>query len=712
MTESGNTQLIELARRWAKAMATRSNVPLSQHEATQILHEQLLLLGDALTTEPFDTTAGNQVGDRMIAHNMAMPAALGETFRLLNTELLPALGLPEDDHTRARLSELISALATNHVHGVRNRIFADQETIKTAVIRARDETAQAQRLAEARFRTVFNATMVGMGISDLRGNISETNPALGRMLGYTQEQLSRLRVQELVHPQDWPALSAQFRALCLGHSDTDNFIDLPRLLRSDGEPVWSRVVVSLVRDELTREPSYPVAMVENTSDMHLLSAQLQQQSVADRLTGLANENRMRSQLEDILAKAQPESRVSLSFWDLDGFRVINDGLGRAFGDEVLTTVAARLRAFFDQHGGLVARTAGDGFAVVLADAPDRYATSQLVQQAMNELAEPFYPGGGTEGIAASASVGIVVEPVGSASVDELIRSAEITLHRAKTSGKAQWLLAEADTDAEEKRRCRLGAVLPGALETGEFVVRYQPSFHLGDGSLAGVQAMAFWDHPGHGLIRPEEFMPLAEETGMVAPLGRWLLNDLCEQAARWYDRFGEQAPTVSVPIAGRMMRDPDLVRDVNQILHRHRLPANKLQLSVAATALLNPSAVDTSVALAENDVRMGVTGVGAGGLSLTRLPELPLYDVSMNPALVETVTAPHVARDSPFERGLTCLVSIAHDLACTVTAGELRDKERLDRLRGFGVDIAFGSALQPVGTPEAIETLLDTALAR
>lgn len=542
-----------------------------------------------------------------------------------------------------------------------------------------------------------------MAIGDLQDRIHRGNPALKALLGYDDHELRQHSVRRLVHPDDWPAVQEQLLALRGGR--LDHFAEFPRLLDRHGDTIWSRITVSLVRDS-EGAPSYTLAMVEDTSDVHLLQGRLRHLSVSDKLTGLANADMLRSQLESVLATSKPSNLVALSYWDLDGFRVLNDGLGRQLGDQMLQIVANKLRAHFEPLGGLVARLAGDGFAVLIPESGEPDGVAEQVQQALDSLAEPYYVDGGADGIAASASVGIVVEPAADAQADELIKSAETTLHRAKTGGKAQWMLAEPELVARDHHTCRMGALLPGALENGEFVVRYEPMFRLADRTLTGVHAVVYWDSPEHGLMAPEKFVRLAEETGMVVPIGRWVMDELCRQVAEWRSVHGADAPMVSLRSAGRAVRDQHVVRDFNASLKRYDLSADWVMLSVPASALMNSDALEALDVLSANGVRLGVEGVGAGGLSLAKLGDLPFEDVSMNPGLVDTVTSLGEDESSPFERGLTCLISIAHDLDCTVTVGGLADPDKVERLHKFGVDIGFGPALGPCCDAAAIDGIL------
>jgi diguanylate cyclase (GGDEF)-like protein/PAS domain S-box-containing protein len=532
------------------------------------------------------------------------------------------------------------------------------------------------------------------------------------MLGYALHELRQHYVQDLLYHEDWAQVVSKL--LKLRNGKMDRFDTHARFVHRDGEPVWTYVSFSLVRDEAGR-PQYPVAMVENRSHTHLLQDELQRQSVHDSLTGLANSKKFESQLETVLANAGAEQKIALSLWDLDGFKVINDGLSKNAGDEMLRIVSRKLRTKFEPHGGLVARVAGDGFAVLLKRSPGRSEMGDIVQDAMDDLAEPQYTltGNVNDGVAVYASVGIVEEAAGHTTSLELIRRAEITLHRAKAKGKAQWLLAEPEQDATDQERFHLGALIPGALENGHFTVHYQPALLLDGRALASMHAIPFWEHAELGRLHPRQFTDLAEETGFVVPLGRWLLDRVGQQAGEWREQFGDAAPVLCVRLPTRIVHDHHVVQDIKRILREYDLDPDRLQINVpAAVVREDDDAVGTLRALYDNGVRLGVSGVGAGGINLLTLRDLRLRDVMMNGALVDSL----VAGDSlvastddaarTFANGVAGMIDIAHLIGCTVTAGNLDNAEQVDRMRKLGVDIGFGAALEPVATQGDVQALL------
>lgn len=715
MPTGGPAQPSELVRRWTPAVVNTTHVPLARSEVRELLTG----FGDSLAAAvlagpdapPDVLNAGTRIGHELVAAYISSPEALGSTIELVGEYLLSSAGIAESTQNRQRVNELCGQLSTGFVYALRDRLFAEQELIKLAVIKAREDSEKALVEAEARLQVLFTTTAMGIGIGNMTGRVTNANPALTQMLGYALHELRQHGVQDLLYREDRAQIFPKL--LELRDGVIDKFATLARFVQRDGEPLWTYVSFSLIRDEAGR-PQYPVAIVENRSYTHLLQDELQRQSVHDSLTGLANAKKFESQLEAVLANAKPEQKVALTYWDLDGFKVINDGLSKKVGDEMLRLVSRKLRAAFDPYDGLVAKVAGDGFAVLLKRSPGRIRVCDMVQEVMDDLAEPDYTLTGKEhrGVAVCASVGIVEESASNTTAHELIRRAEITLHRAKAKGKAQWMLAHAELDAIDQKHFYLGTQIPSALENGDFTVHYQPALRLDGYGLARVQAIPFWEHAELCRLHPREFIDLAEETGFVVPFGHWLLHEVGRKAGEWREQFGDAAPLLCVRLPTRIVHDPFLVRDVRRVLSEYELDPGRLQLSVPAVVMQHEDddAVETLRALADNGLRLGVAGVGAGGISLVTLYHLGLSDVTMNSQLVESLVAGTDDAAETFTNGVSRMIAIAHMFDCTVTAGNLDTAERIDRMRDLGVDIGFGTALAPDTKDVNVEALLGQGL--
>ncbi|MGH3628946.1 MAG: EAL domain-containing protein [Sciscionella sp.] len=677
----------EFAQRWANAVLSSSLTALSEAQAHVLFAEFVEQARSAAEDDLLGTCT--RIGQRMIAEHFTGIDALGISTALLSTDLLKATGLPEDDTHRIRVARIVGEVSAGYVAAMRERIFAEQETIKRALLDAERETEQRRRELEKRYEAVFESSAIGVTIVDLAGRALSVNPALAALLGTDVETLCNADTRTLVHPDDLGKLTVFFTELVSGTMPT--FSERIRFFRGDGEPVWTITTATMVHDA-QGEPDYVIATIENTSELNLLRGEYGRHIVVDLGTGLANASKFRSALEEVLGTASPGTRVGVCFIDLDGFRVINDGLGRAAGDEMLQRVASMLVATFGRHKTVIARVAGDGFAVLIKEPESAGSVLTCAGDLLTMLEEPLFVG--DVGMAVSASIGIVVEPAAEFGVEELIHAAEITLHRAKANGKAQWLLYDPKLHELDQTRFHLGATLPGALEHGQFEVVYRPVCSTKTGSTVSAYATVRWHHPELGLLGPRDFIELAEETGMIMPLGKWVINSLAEQITGWQHRFGVRAPKVGLSIAKRIANDQDLVLHIKTALERHGAQPELLCVGVPATCL-SPSphrlidVEDSLHALAANRVRSAAEGFGTGEASLLNLRELPLAELLLAPRVADTLR-----EDPPVEvlRSLTGSITLAHDMGLPVTAFGADTPEVSQRLASCGVDALIGSA--------------------
>lgn len=691
--ESERDSRTDLARRWAGVALTSSHVALSRADVEAFLLDVTDALVDVLRAEPFDPRPATESGAALVSINLTGDTALDGTIRLLGSDLLGAAGIPFDRPWQERVIQLTGALSAGYVAALRDRLFDEQEMIKKAVFRARDVAEQARRSTEARWQAVFQSTAAGIGITDLEGVLQSVNPALCEILGRSEDELLGQSLSAGISPFHVRQVLAAFDHVARG--EHDKFVGDVSFLGKDGEPVWTSLSLSLVRD-IAEKPEYAVAVVENISDLHLLRENQLSLMVEDQLTGLPNRRAFMSQLDSALQHAEPDEHIALCYVDLDGFKIINDGVDHDTGDQMLKRVAGVLRTAFWEPSTMVARIGGDGFAVLLTGSPDRFGISERITAALDELAEPTYTDEDT-GIAVSASVGIVEREATGLTSAELIRAAEITVHRAKLNGKAQWELFDPDLDAEYRAQFQLGAAIPGALESGQFQLAYQPVHHLADGSLAGLRALLQWHHPRRGLLRPADFLDMAEETGFIVPMGRWMLDQACRQVAAWAEEFGDAAPPVAVNLSARMAREQDLVQIIRELLVRTGAPVTKLRLSVPAGVVVDEQGeplenLDTLRAI---DVRSVVHGFGAGNTGLVDLRTLPVDGVTVAPSVVRAFADTEDA-DSPFEHALCQVVDLTGRIGLRLVADGVDTVAVANRLRDVGFGLVSGPA---VGEP-------------
>jgi diguanylate cyclase (GGDEF)-like protein/PAS domain S-box-containing protein len=696
--------MLSLAKRWAGIALATSHLAMSRTDVEAFLLDVTSALVDILCAEPFDATPAAEAGAELVKVNLTGTDALDYTIRLLGSDLLIAAGLEFDRERHDRLTAITGSLTAGYVAALRDRLFDEQEMIKKAVFRARDVAELARRSTEARWQAVFRSTAAGIAITDLDGLVQLVNPAMCEILGLTVADLLDKPLAIRVSPTYAPRVLAAFGHVARG--DHDKFVGDVSFLGRDGETVWTRLSLALVRD-LAEEPSYAVAVVENISDLHLLRERQLSMTLQDQLTSLPNRTHFMSQLDNALQHAEIDEHIALCYVDLDGFKIINDGVDHVTGDKVLKRVATVLSAAFPPPA-VVARIGGDGFGVLLTGTKGSFEISQCIAAALEELAEPVYEDDDT-GVAVSASVGIVERPAAGLTSLELVRAAEITVHRAKLNGKAQWELFDAELDNEYRAQFQLGAAIPGALESGQFHVTYQPVHRLADDRLIGFRALLHWHHPKRGLLRPADFMDMAEETGFIVPMGQWMLEEVCKHLADWEDRFGSATLPVAVNLTARMAREQDLVQMVRELLEKTKAPAAKLRLSLPAGVVVDDDGepLENLSTLRDINVSVVVHGFGAGNTGLVDLRALPVDGVSVAASVIRAF-AEAEDRDSPFEHGLRQLVDLAGRMDVRVVADGVDTIAVADRLRDVGVRLGSGAA---VGEP-VVDTVVADLLSR
>ncbi|WP_433134558.1 putative bifunctional diguanylate cyclase/phosphodiesterase [Micromonospora sp. CA-240977] len=415
-------------------------------------------------------------------------------------------------------------------------------------------------------------------------------------------------------------------------------------------------------------------------------ARFRHQATHDPLTGLPNRTLFTERLTAALNEpGRGAQRVGVCFLDLDRFKVVNDTLGHQVGDRLLVTVAERLCEAMGEH--LVARLGGDEFVILVQRTGGTDDMVALAETALAAVRTPALVDG--HELQISASIGIVERQVAGANPSDLMRAADSTLHWAKSAGGARWALYDAERNQRELARYALSAAIPAALERGEFYLDYQPLTSLRDGSLVGVEALVRWRHPELGVLRPDSFIGLAEETGLIIQLGGWVLAEACREAEAWA-AGGGAAPFVSVNLAVRQVHRPGLVQEVRALLRQTGLPPERLQLEITESTMMSTAEepVRALRVLADLGVRIAIDDFGTGYSNLAYLRDLPVTELKVAGEFVAGLRSPSVGRTD--ERILASLVSLAHALDLTVTAEGVETAGQAERLRAIGCDAGQG----------------------
>lgn len=575
-----------------------------------------------------------------------------------------------------------------------------QEILLDVAREVHDRYDRAREAAVLRFTTLYSASPVGIALADADGVIVETNTALARMLARTDDDLRGTPISGLgAEVRDTESLREAVAELA--EHDVSCFRELMKLEHADNSLSVQVTLARLPGDGAGT--IFPMLMIEDVSEFQLLKETLRHQNLHDPLTRLPNASQFDTKLETTL-QLDADEQVGLVYLDIDGFKVINDGLGAGVGDQVLREVARKLLSVFTEHDAFVARLTGDGFAVLMHGSFAATDLIEMVQEALEELAEPVYLDG--QGIGVSASAGIVVRRAADAR-KELLRGAEIALHRAKEAGKAQWMLFDPELDARDRSRYRLGAVIAGALENGEFSLIYQPTVKLNaPGGIAAVNAGLRWNHPEKGDLDSDEFYPLAATTGMTIPLGKWLLTESLAATARWRRRFGDRAPDVCVRLPNRLAIDPDLVLLVKEQLDRNQLPGKALRLCTDGASILDPrgEVVDSLAVLADIGATLVLTVTGTADLELITSHRLPVHHIILSGQVVDALAD---GDDEAANRHLRHLIARGRELGLRIGAEGVRTREHADRLRHLGVIAARGAFVSESATGDDIDDLIE-----
>ncbi|MEV5377852.1 histidine kinase [Streptosporangium nondiastaticum] len=567
-------------------------------------------------------------------------------------------------------------------------------------------TVVTQRNESSDFRAAFNAAQLAMAVVGRDGRVRTANHALGALLGTDPARLADAPAAEFTGLREDSRTWSAYREVLLGRRERLHCTR--RLKHTGGQGVWAEVIVTPLPDSCDT-----LLSVADISDRRDLRARLRHLRMHDPVTRLPNRSLFFERLTTALATASAADggtgRIGVCYLDLDGFKAINDTLGHRAGDRLLGAVARRLSECAAPGGHLVARLGGDEFALLVEESE---GTEQLVRLAacvQDRLQRPFEVAG--QRLSVSASIGVVERPAAGTHATELMQAADTTLYWAKADGKARWTLFDPERNAHRMTRQALSSTLRPAVERGEFVLQYQPLVGLVDGVVRGVEALVRWRHPQFGVLPPNRFIGLAEETGAIVPLGRWVLGTACRQARRWQLEHPAEPIVVSVNVAVRQVWDSDLVSDVAAILAETGLPPRLLQLELTESAVMGSAGrpLQQLRQLSDMGVAIAIDDFGTGYSNLAYLSRLPVSTLKLDGSFVRGFRAeepPNPADETIVE----ALVQLAHRLGITVTAECVESAEQAERLGRIGCDTGQGWFYSRPVPADSISSLLMTGV--
>ncbi|MFI5065593.1 MAG: putative bifunctional diguanylate cyclase/phosphodiesterase [Streptosporangiales bacterium] len=545
-----------------------------------------------------------------------------------------------------------------------------------------------QRNSEAYFRTLVHDTSDVILIVADDGRIRYATPSAASLFGDTQIEGARL--WDLVQPEERGEIA---RALADMRDGGGRGLDEDWRITSRG---GAYVEVEVRCSDLRQEPTVGglVLTLRDVTQQRQLERELSYRAFHDSLTGLPNRVLFSDRVVRALARASHrDTVVAVLFVDLDDFKVINDALGHTVGDELLVAAGHRLARLAGPRG-VVARLGGDEFALLVEDVAGRRAVEATAETIVKAFADPFPLAVGSA--IATATVGLATSR-DSASPGDLIRHADLALYAAKAAGKRQWRRYQPVLSAGMKRRRELQAALDVAVAESAFTLVYQPIVELAEGGLVGFEALVRWPHPDWGMINPDQFISLAEETGHIVPLGSWVLRQALADAVRWQHDL--PSLYISVNVSARQLRDPGFVRGVRRAVAASGLVPSALLLELTESVLLQPDQrIRADLAeLRHMGVRLAIDDFGTGYSSLSYLRELPIGVLKIDKSFVDDIAV------SPQRLALVeVIIRIAKTLGLAVVAEGIETEEQRELLLSMGCRYGQGYLLSgPVAAAEA-----------
>ena len=561
-----------------------------------------------------------------------------------------------------------------------------RQTDGAVIVRMRDVTEREERVraleqARRRFQQAFHSAPTGMALVRLDDStIIDANRSLADMLSRPVTDLVGRSIRELTHPDDLRAAAASRARLELGIADT-YFLD-QRYLRRDGQFVWARTRVAVTEDEGV---SLAITHIEDVTEQRRTAERLQWAATHDDLTGLPNRTELIARVDALLDQS-PSGEVALLFIDLDNFKAVNDSLGHGIGDTLLTEMTDRLRAAVGPDD-ILARFGGDEFIVVLTsvDSTDRdpVAVAEQLRAALRDAVTVE----GTE-LFVSSSIGVSINDRDGVTAADLLRDADAAMYRAKARGRDCVERFAPGTHETTVLALRTANELRRGLDRGEIVPYFQPIVELTTGHVTGFEALARWLHPDRGLLSPDQFLPMAEETGLVDQIGASILEDALSQFARWRARDMPFADaTLAVNVGTRQVVDPAFATLVADLLAQTGIPADSLWLEITETALLADVKASTVAlrSLRSLGLHLAVDDFGTGYSSLTYLKRFPVEAIKIDRSFVAGL-----GLDSEDTTIVEAVVNLGHSFGIAVIAEGLETPLQLARLRELGCDRGQG----------------------
>jgi diguanylate cyclase (GGDEF)-like protein/PAS domain S-box-containing protein len=559
------------------------------------------------------------------------------------------------------------------------------------------EHAVELKISEERFHSAFTNAAIGMALVDQSGNILQVNQAACRLFGYDELELVDSALRALLPAEDVTLLLKDIAAL---HDGSKSLVQRElHCINKAGEILSVAFNVSYFQKAVNYPPDV-IVQIQDISDRKKIEESLLHIAYHDALTGLPNRVYFRAQLAKAIArlKRNPNAQFAVMFLDFDRFKSVNDSLGHSAGDQLLIAFSKRIQAAL-RPADMVARLGGDEFAVLVEDMQSNNSALELAKRLQEMFREPFRAN--DTDITSSASIGICYSSARHETPDDVIRDADLAMYKAKADGKAQHAVFDLSLHDRATADLLLENELRRAIAVGELRLHYQPQHRFGDRSLYGYEALVRWAHPKRGLLYPATFLKVAQETGLIFPIGRWVIAEACSQMKRWRENDNDRAQLLhmSVNISSPEFNQPNFVPFVIDTLEQAQVPAELLTIELTESALMDGAkgGVAALSALRAAGVKISIDDFGTGYSSLSYLATLPIDSLKIDQSFVSRMT------ETPESKEIVrAIATLGRALGKSIFAEGVETEAQWRTLVELGCDYGQGNLCSPAISADEI----------
>ncbi|MFY9573211.1 MAG: EAL domain-containing protein [Blastocatellia bacterium] len=576
------------------------------------------------------------------------------------------------------------------------------ESSATQAEQAKRHLAEMQE-SEERFRSAFDHAPIGMALVAPDGRWLQVNQCLCNIVGYSENEFKGMTFQAITHPDDLGEFLDPLKDVLEGKTLTHQMEK--RYLHRLGHEVWVLVGVSLIRDSETG-CLHLIFQIQDITDRKRAEQQLVHDAFHDALTGLPNRAWFMEQLEISLdrMRCQKDHLFAVLFLDLDRFKLINDSIGHMVGDQLLIGIANRLRHCL-RPGDKVARLGGDEFTILLDGIRNAAEAVEVAERIQKHLSQPFNLGGYET--FTTVSIGIALSDPDCEVPEDFLRNADTAMYQAKSLGKARYVIFDKGMHARAVNLLQLETDLRRAIDREEFFIEYQPVVAIETGRLTGFEALVRWQHPERGLISPDRFIAVAEETGSIVPIGQWVLLQACLQMKRWQEKYSFGNPlSVSVNLSGRQFAHANFLEQVTQVLDATGLDPHSLKLEITESIVMEnvESTAGKLEKLRALGVELSIDDFGTGYSSLSYLHRLPIDTLKIDRSFVS-----RIGENNENKEIVRTIIILAQNLGMGVIAEGVETEGQLGLLRELGCHCIQGFLVSKPLAADHAEKLIERA---